>query len=153
MVLHSYCLCFCAPFFKLIWSNSTASQDFQISIYHLPQLWDQLLQQSVSLTNKIMFLAQRCYKKERIKKIKRVKNIWQKCQKDYKYPFPDYGTSATHAHRTHTARWSSWQDGKPGHTGGRLSVSFPTAGAVPQITTKLATWTFPPHSSASLCAP
>lgn len=36
-------------FFKLIWSSNTASQDSQINIYHLPQLWDCLRQRSLCL--------------------------------------------------------------------------------------------------------
>lgn len=51
----SRCLCISAPvlfwgfFLKLIWSSNTASQDSQINIYHLLQLWDHLLQCSLIL--------------------------------------------------------------------------------------------------------
>lgn len=140
-------------FLKLIWSSNTASQDSQINIYHLPQLWDCLRQRSLCLLPIRSCFGIEMARERRDERKKESEKSWQKCQKDYKYPFPSYGTSTTRAHRTHSARWPSWQACTLGNTGGRLSVSFPTAGAMPQITTKLGTWTSPPRSSASLCAP
>lgn len=151
----SHCLCFCAPFFNADLIKQHCEP--RLSNQHLSSA--SVLGSSPTSTGSALPIRS-CFwhkdgerKKRQEKERKENKKSWQKCKKDYKYPFPSYRTSATHTHRTHSARWSSWHAGTFCHTGGRLSVSFPTAGAMPQITTKLGTWASPPRSSASLCAP
>lgn len=145
----SHCLCFCAAIF-LRWTDQATVWAKTLKSASIICLSFGIISYSTgsALSIRSRFLHKDGESKKRQEKERKAnEKYWQK------YPFPSYRTFATHTHRTHSARWPTWQAGTLCHTGGHWSVSFPTAGAVPQITTKLGTWASPPRSSASLCAP